>query len=70
MCLDTYVRLGVLEDKEWQGEVLLGQTDQIFSEQRFSSTFFLALTPVQKWNHPLEGIFHITLRPGLPAKRK
>ena len=30
---DTHVRLGVLEDDEGQGEVSLGQVDQVLSEQ-------------------------------------
>lgn len=64
-CLDAYVRLGVLEDEEWQGEVVLGQADHILFEQRFGCTFSLSLTPVQEWNHPLEGVLHVALGPGL-----
>lgn len=34
----------MLENDEGQGEVFLGQADQVFSEQRFSRTLFLSLT--------------------------
>lgn len=69
-CSDSYVRLGVLEDNEWQGEVSLGQTDQVLSEQRFGSTLFLSLTAVQERHHPLEGVFHIALGAGLVIERR
>lgn len=68
-CLDAYVRLGVLEDEERAREVVPGQADQILSEQGFSCTFSLTLTPVQEWNHPLEGVLHVALGPGLMRER-
>lgn len=69
MCSHTYVRLGVLEDNEWQGEVSLGQVDQVLSEQRFGSALSLSLTPVQERHQPLEGVFYIALRGGLVIER-
>lgn len=68
--LSTYIRFGVLEDDEGQGEVSLGLADQIFSEQRLCSTLLLPLTPMQEWHHPLEDIFHVTLRAGLLKEKK
>lgn len=67
MCVfsDTYVRLGLLEDQERQGEVSLGQTDQVFSEQRLGSALFLSLAAVQKGHHPLENVLHVALGAGL-----
>lgn len=65
VCSETYVRFGVLEDDEGQGEVSLGQADQVLSEQRLGSTLFLSLTAMQERHHPLEGIFHVTLGAGL-----
>lgn len=67
MCVfsDTYVRLGLLEDQERQGEVSLGQTDQVFSEQRLGSALFLSLAAVQKGHHPLEDVLHVALGAGL-----
>ena len=59
----------MLEDDEGQGEVSLGQADQVLSEQRFSSTLRLSLTSVQERHHPLEGIFHIALGAGLWIER-
>lgn len=64
-CSHAYVRLGVLEDEERQGEVVLGQADQIVFEQGFGCTFSPPLAPVQEWNHPLEGVLHVALAPGL-----
>lgn len=55
----------MLEVDEGQGEVSLGQADQVFSEQRLSSALFLPLTSVQERHHPLEGVFHIALSAGL-----
>jgi len=69
VCWDTYVRFGVLENDERQGEVLLRQADQILCEQRFSSILSLSLTAVQEWHHPLEGIFHVALCAGLETER-
>lgn len=66
---DAYVRLGLLEDQERQGEVSLGQTDQVFSEQRLGGALFLSLTAVQKGHHPLEDVLHIALRAGLGIER-
>lgn len=59
---DTDIRFGVLEDDERQGEVLLGQADQVLGEQRFGSTHVLTLTAVEERHHPLEGIFHVALK--------
>lgn len=71
MCVfsDTYVRLGLLEDQERQGEVSLGQTDQVFSEQRPGGALFLSLAAVQKGHHPLEDVLHVALRAGLGIER-
>lgn len=59
----------MLENDEGQGEVFLGQADQVFSEQRFSRTLFLSLTAMQEWHHPLEGVFHVVLGAGLITER-
>lgn len=66
---DAYVRLGVLEDEERQGEVTPGQADQILGEQGPGRAFSLTLAPVQEWNHPLEGVLHVALGPGLMTDR-
>lgn len=55
----AYVRLGLLEDEERQGEVSLGQADQVLSEQSFGSALFLSLAAVQERHHPLEGVLHV-----------
>lgn len=62
---NTNIRFGVLEDDKRQGEVLLGQANQVLCKQRSGCTFFLSLTAVQKRHRPLEGIFHEALRAGL-----
>lgn len=69
MCLETYIRFGVLEDNEWQAEVLLGQADQVLSEQSLSGAIFLPLAAVQERHHPLEGIFHVALGGGLVMQK-
>lgn len=69
MCLETYIRFGVLEDDEWQAEVSLGQADQVLSEQSLRSTLFLPLAAVQERHHPLEGIFHVALGGGLVMEK-
>lgn len=43
-CWDTCIRFGVLENDEGQGEVTLGQADQVFSKQTSGSTLSLSLT--------------------------
>lgn len=67
---DTCVRFGVLENDERQAEVLLRQGDQVFSEEGFGSTRFLALTAVQERHHPLEGVFHVAVSSGLERERR
>lgn len=66
---DTHVRFGVLEDDEGQGEVSLGQADQVLSEQRFSGALSLSLTSMQERHHPLEGVLHVALSAGLEIER-
>lgn len=65
MCVCAYIRLGLLEDEEWQGEVSLGQADQVLSEQSFGGALFLSLAAVQERHHPLEGVLHVALGAGL-----
>lgn len=69
VCVDTYIRFGVLEDDEGQGEVLLGLVDQVLAEKRLSSALFLPLTAMQERHHPLEGIFYVALGVGLVRGR-
>lgn len=66
---DTCVGFGVLEDDEGQGEVLLGQADQVLSEQGLSRALFLPLASVQEWHHPLGGVFHVALGGGLLTEK-
>lgn len=65
MYMHTYIRLGLLEDEQRQGEVSLSQADQVPSEQSFGSALFLSLAAVQERHHPLEGVLHVALRAGL-----
>lgn len=63
--MHTYIRLGLLEDEERQGEVSLSQVDQVLSEQSFSSALFLSLAAVHERHHPLEGVLHVAFGAGL-----
>lgn len=67
MCVSVcaYIRLGLLEDEERQGEVSLGQADQVLSEQSFGGALFLSLAAVQERHRPLEGVLHVALWAGL-----
>lgn len=63
--MHAYIRLGLLEDEQRQGEVSLSQVDQVLSEQSFGRTLFLSLAAVQERHHPLEGVLHVAFRAGL-----
>lgn len=67
MCVSVcaYIRLGLLEDEERQGEVSLGQADQVLPEQSFGGALFLSLAAVQERHRPLEGVLHVALGAGL-----
>lgn len=61
----THVRLGVLEYFEGEGEVLLGQADQVLPQEAVSGAGGSALAAVQEGDHPLVHILHIPLLGGL-----